>query len=345
MRGLGSAVVTVTAAVWCIGVCAAQADTWVPQSPPSSNALVGGLSGVSCTRRDACEAVGGFLPLAIRWNGTEWTAQSTADSIGTLNAVSCARVNACLAIGADPVGVPIAARWDGLAWQSVPLPAGAGNTAISCPTGTFCMAVGGDATESWDGTAWTSQPLPDVISPYQLSGISCTSPRACIAVGGIVVERWNGVRWSRQASPPEGGLYAVSCRSATWCMAVGGIHSVAYAARWNGRRWHTVRTQPPPPQLDPSTPSGSLDSVSCRGSFCIAAGTRIVEGFAPLLAVFAERWTGSEFRLTAPPFGEGGGSATAGNSLSCPTWGSCELVARAEGLGTRTAPLAAAYSG
>jgi hypothetical protein len=341
MRKVACTVLAVSVVVLCIGAGAAQAGGWAQQSPPNVNLLVGGLSGVSCTSPGACEAVGPSL--AARWNGTEWTAQSLPNSIGGLNAVSCARADVCVAVGTDTAGGPIAARWDGSAWTAVPLPGG-GNLAISCPTATFCMAVGGNAAESWDGTTWTPRPLAEVTTSDYLTSVSCTSPRACITVGGFVVERWNGARWASEPSPPDGFLNAVSCRSATWCIAVGGVGTGPYAARWNGRRWDSVRTQPPPPPLDdPRIPAGALDSVSCHGSFCVAAGTRIVYGSGPLLAAFAERWTGSEFRRTPPPLGDGGGSVLAANGLSCPTTGRCEAVGTQQDFSTRTASLAAEY--
>lgn len=88
-------------------------SAWAIQSTPG---LTGGqsyanlLEGVSCTSATACTAVGysaGPVPvtLAMRWNGTSWTLQPTADptdaqsSDRQLEGVSCLSATACRAVG------------------------------------------------------------------------------------------------------------------------------------------------------------------------------------------------------------------------------------------------------
>ena len=109
-------------------------------------------------RAKACTAVGEYvqpgrvLPLAERWNGTNWSVQRTAAPGGAtssgLTSVSCVAARACVAVG------------------------------FSTRTATKAIA------ESWNGRAWALQPVGQVSSPFSdLLSVSCNSAVACVAVG------------------------------------------------------------------------------------------------------------------------------------------------------------------
>jgi hypothetical protein len=183
--------------------------------------------------------------LTEHWNGTAWSlvATPTASSgvptwipgslssriVGfgaTMNDVSCVRGGACMAVGNGKYdGVPsmgdqlggsraLTQRWNGTAWADVGTPALAGANitdllALSCTSGSWCMAVGYSAprdkashamAEQWNGTTWTIVPVP---SPFgsTLTGVSCVTPADCWARGmmsgnGSFLAHWNGSRWS-----------------------------------------------------------------------------------------------------------------------------------------------------
>src|SRR5215469_2325735 len=153
-------------------------------------------------------------------------------------------------------------------WLQKPTPPPSGATiwslsAVSCPLGTWCMAVG--ATDSHllaetrtNGT-WTIVTIPDP-GGGQLAGLSCTSPTFCEAVGSsssggvtvILAETWNGSSWSIQSTPNPSGaadsqFNAVACRSASSCEAVGqfttgGGATQTLAEVWNGSSWNPQTT-------------------------------------------------------------------------------------------------------
>ncbi|MGA2928769.1 MAG: hypothetical protein ABSG43_22820, partial [Solirubrobacteraceae bacterium] len=113
------------------------------------------LRGVRCAGSTTCTAVGCFInaagqdvTLAVHWNGTNWTIQSTPNPAGTvssqLDAVTCTSSDACDAVGTFLVSAryqAFAEQWNGEAWsiESVATPAGATGSsldAISCASST-----------------------------------------------------------------------------------------------------------------------------------------------------------------------------------------------------------------
>jgi hypothetical protein len=127
---------------------------------PSGSTGSGYLGGVSCTAAAACTAAGDYfngsdqVTLAERWNGTTWTQQSTPSVIGAnvtdLSGVSCASASACVTVGAstrhDRTRMK-AEHWTSSVWYlaSPPEPDASVEDAlasVSCPTTTYCIAVG-----------------------------------------------------------------------------------------------------------------------------------------------------------------------------------------------------------
>ncbi len=133
----------------------------------------GALNSVSCTAANACTAVG-FLErsidgyynattLADRWNGAEWSVQTTYPSQqgGSLGAVSCTSSSDCTAVGyfRDETAQSSAAealgeRWNGATWTALEL--------------TGLPAASGMWRENW------------------LHALSCAEPGACVAVGDTI---------------------------------------------------------------------------------------------------------------------------------------------------------------
>jgi hypothetical protein len=228
------------------------------------------------------------------------------------------------------VSVPAAsaASWTVQKTQQPPLSAVSGSAyavfnAVSCPSTTFCIAVGdyssagGGRTlaERWNGTTWAVQNTLNyqpVVSDV-LDAVSCASPTACMAVGNYhtssayaspslpLAEFWDGTSWTLEPVPNPASSYltqlrGVSCSSATACTAVGlypsGDNQVPLVETWDGSRWQI--------QAAPAASSGSsvLNSVSCvSSSACIAVGDdEILQ-----LSTFAERWDGTSWTPQTPP--------------------------------------------
>ncbi len=208
-------------ATWCVGVGWHQGltrdvplvETWngrawslatVPATTGQDQ-----LTGVSCTSRSFCAAVGfeGAQTLALTTSGGRWTivaSPSPAGADDVLNAVACASATSCVAVG---------------------------STQSSAPTNPESPLV-----ESFDGTAWAVAVSPTVPAQGTLSGVDCTAPEACVAVGAkqaagsltttTFAARLHLGAWTVNGSPNVPGwlddaLVAVSCTTATSCEAVG----------------------------------------------------------------------------------------------------------------------------
>jgi hypothetical protein len=132
-----------TSACAGVGIAAGQdplAEHWdgtnwtirhMPFPAGSSNAQPGA---VSCTSPASCTAVGLYymsqqdqtLPLAERWDGTNWAVQPVPLPAGAfeaiLNGVSCPTATDCTAVGDYNVsttgGVPFAEQWNGSTWTA-----------------------------------------------------------------------------------------------------------------------------------------------------------------------------------------------------------------------------------
>lgn len=322
----------------------------------------GALADVSCGSLTACVAVGYGTPgvevegastaLAQRWNGTRWLTQNAADQTApastSLSGVACATPSACTAVGHYINGLgqsqPVAERWGGTDWtlQSTPaLPSCATGTmcqltAVSCPTASMCVAVGGESygplVEVWSGGSWTIQTIPtqpgsDVGA---LTGVSCASPIACIGVGSSgLVARFDGSGWSVQdaTEPPGGtvGFNAVSCTSSDACTAAGVFTSAGPAPfvtqplveRWDGSNW-TIENTPSPAN------SGAFTGISCASAeACTAVGNALC-CVLPSSAPVAESWDGSNWTVENIPDPSTGQNSLGG--VSCASATACTAV-------------------
>ena len=166
------------------GSALASTPTWTLVSSPNVNGVPQDnfLGGVSCVGTSFCVAVGYISgtstdkTLIQKWNGTSWaTLSSPHPGTGSfLNAVSCASTSFCMAVGNYGTGTAsptLVEKWNGSKWSMVTspnpgTPAANGLTGVSCPSATFCLAVGvghtgaseGTFADKWNGTTWTLVP-------------------------------------------------------------------------------------------------------------------------------------------------------------------------------------------
>lgn len=267
---------------------------------------------------------------------TSWTVVPVAGaaSYTEMASVSCASSRVCEAVGARYGGSttsrPYAASWNGTGWTSgyAPMPNGAAAaelTSLSCPTTSYCAAVGrsrgGDGAyapllEEWTSGAWhvgslpaEEPPLPDVA----LSSISCSSATSCLVVGeeasnpfGLetftaLAYQWNGTQWSRITAAPGAGtqtnLESVSCSAPDACTAVGDAgasNASAIAERWDGSAWTAER--PPAPTGFLKGHSSFLSGVSCPSrSLCVAVGGALLGGADGSFDALQGAWHGSSW--------------------------------------------------
>lgn len=313
--------------------------SWSIQTTPNpTGAKSSRLTFGSCSASNACTSVGSYVnssgtrvPLAERWSGSAWSAQTPPSPGGAtssdLPGVSCTTSTSCAAAGfyneSGGARHALAEAWNGSEWtlQTTASPSGATSTelsAISCTSSTACTAVGHYTTstssvtlaERWDGTSWTAQttPNPSGASESSLLGVSCTSSTACTATGyyyssGVrltLAESWNGTAWSIQSTPNRTGatgniLLGVSCTSSSACTAVGGDFPSSGPQETLVERWNgsawTIQTS----QNPSGTEASVLHGVSClSATVCTAVGDYVKAGVNVTLA---EVWNSSSWSL------------------------------------------------
>jgi sugar lactone lactonase YvrE len=239
-----------------------EGSTWTrtdaPLAVPSGGTLKT-ASGVSCTAKATCTAVGTYLdgsgstkPLVERSSGfvPSWSVQSTASMVGEAKDVSCVSSTECVWVGwklKEFNSQPVAELWNGEKWTALsPVsPAGATRATleqVSCNAANSCTALGatldaeGKAKEAfaehWNGSTW-SLSSSGLKGSLPLGDLNCTGSAACIAVGAesskTLAQFWNGSSWSVQTTfSPEGktsSLGGISCISSAVCTAVGAAAS------------------------------------------------------------------------------------------------------------------------
>jgi hypothetical protein len=147
-------------------------STWTAQKPANpSGQESNSVNSVACTDVDACMLAGNWTSnfperLAEYWDGTSWSRQRlphpAKSETSTLSGASCAASNSCTVVGQagdnsnDYPSSPVAFTWNGTSWQldTVPNPADSSSSlaAVSCVTGTDCVAVGASYTSSLGAT-------------------------------------------------------------------------------------------------------------------------------------------------------------------------------------------------
>jgi eukaryotic-like serine/threonine-protein kinase len=189
--------------------------TWTPVPTPTSILL----QGVAAISADDAWAVGsaydaathGTTTLTLHWNGTTWARVPSPDGAGRTNeltTVVAAPDGTVWALGTSQTTTgfppPILMRWNGSAWQTVPVPAGASLSSVAATSG---------------GLAWAS---------------GCTVDKAADTCGGSLMLRWNGTSLVRVPTPARGPLFGVFAFSATDALALG---DEGITMRWNGKTW------------------------------------------------------------------------------------------------------------
>jgi hypothetical protein len=304
-----------------------------------------------------------------------WTFQPVPAPAGsefpTLEGVSCPSADSCTAVGAAEVngtGEAVADSWNGSAWSSQttsPLPphrSASGLNGVSCPSATYCVAVGGTSSRSfsyplaevWNGSTWTSMTVPaPITSPARsttLASVSCVSAADCTAVASVKIstsqtdyafESWNGSTWSVQGIVSNATVgNTISCPTTAGCYVNElGVDS-GQAGFWNGS---TLTSAPI------ATPAGGsepiLQAVTCTGATnCIAVGAYAPAGGGANNALLEESWNGSTWSVqpTHTPASYHGGALT---SVSCASAAYCTATGSLTNSGGKSQLMALHWSG
>ena len=245
------------------------------------------LQSIDCPAANDCWAVGKLetmvttsasivpthsKPFVVHWNGEAWQPMTSlgqelspmTESI--LFDVSCLSATECIAVGQQFARFEynflegadartLIARWDGVAWTSVPSPNVGPHInqlyAVSC-IAPECWAVGNYYLDyPYSGSprqaplalhmdaagTWQVADLPTNARP--LSGVDCVATDDCWAVGSppslesptkTTTTHWDGTEWTIASSPSKlnnkgeptaNNLRGLACASSTDCWAVG----------------------------------------------------------------------------------------------------------------------------
>jgi hypothetical protein len=293
----------------------------------------GSLNGVSCATTSFCVAVGasanlGGVASTSTDGGATWKQGAMAAGEPVLNAVDCSSTSNCVAVGQ---GAAVRSIDGGVTWISTSLPTA--NTTllgVSCATTTSCVSVGvapgdhgplsGELLFSTDGGAtWSAAAVPAAAGAQ--GSVACPTSTLCVSVGATILVSGDGGRsWTERAAlGGTGVLRSVSCASATRCVAIGpnpsGAQDLQAAAfevltTDGGATWTAVGVPPA---------SASLQTISCAGGTCEAAGASYQGATALFLTTIdgGITWT-NDLTLAA--------SLDAVSGVSCASPTSCVLV-------------------
>lgn len=247
---------------------------------------------ISCGAPGFCVAIGAaeysrVSIVQVLRNGL-WANVTSLPAADQIDNISCAAANICEGLGIDTSttpATPLAFSYAKGAWSWKTLTGEAADlTDLSCPTSTYCGAIGLTNSEDvvsgslTDGT-WsaTDRGFEGVSSVYN---ISCPSTTYCASLGvtagstgniNVMFQATNGV--VTEATAPAGSLNGMACPAASRCFAAG-ISPAGTEAVWSFKNgvWSSM-PQPVlsvPPPIEPSV----LSSVSCTSvSHCVAVGS------------------------------------------------------------------------
>jgi hypothetical protein len=318
--------------------------------------LANRVNGVGCASASECLAVGysGTAAKVEVWGESPifgWT-QGNAVSVpavegaseAKLTRVACSSSSACTAVGSyvkegktKTLAIRLT-RKEEFTWSAAlqtaanPASGNASLSDVSCPSSTYCTAVGGNEgkafIESWNGSTWSlgSLPSPEGAKSTYLQGVSCTSASACTAAGSYISEVE-----VKEGGKPTGAFEEVK---------------KPLALRWNGSSW-SIQTTPAP---SPDTHWALLNDVSCTGSnACTAVGSFASKRESPFgyylspseEKTLAMSWNGSEWSIQSSPNPEGKTFSVL-SAVSCPAQTFCAGVGSGK-KGSETATLGVGY--
>ena len=295
------------------------------------------ITSMSCASASSCAAIGAYTnsqgnaSMLLTRLGGSWTTSLVPLPAGVsavwteAESVSCGSPSYCVAVGryytpnTDTYGA-LLLTWMGGSWQATqaPLPGNAEDPSyanlksVSCPSASYCVAVGYYTDTSglgegllltWLGGSWSAAeaPLPgNVVGPGidldhgGADAVSCASSTSCAAVGyymdtsrvsqGLLLTMLKGSWTAAEAALPGNAagnpyvqLTELSCDSAAACVAEGTYQDASNRSdtlllTWSGGSWESAQT--PLPADASSDSSVTITGLSCASaSLCFAAGS------------------------------------------------------------------------
>lgn len=256
---------------------------WSSQVIPTA---VGYLSGIGCSDRRHCTAVGqagqssngpGAI-ITTSDGGAIWTQQSVPAGLSDVTAVSCLADGRCTALGTVPGGVAaLVSPGSGSPWlRQGTLPAAvSGATSISCTDVLHCWVaarttvdlshVAGTVDVTLDGGAtWTALPVPAGIG--NLDGVSCLDGSTTSTSSTQGTATSTTVPTTTPLGVPGVACVVVGTTGTTLNGARTG-HGIVLTTSSGGAEWSS----------QPATPlAAALTGVSCTApGSCVAVGSTV----------------------------------------------------------------------
>jgi len=199
---------------------------------------------------------------------------------------------------------------------------------LSCPSASFCAAVGGRShgyALTYNGSTWSAP--KEIDSNGTMQSVSCVSSRFCVALSQHGRESaastyavvYDGAAWSAPVEvDPKTVMSSVSCVSESFCVAVGGQKAAIY----DGISWVA------PTEV---YAEANLKAVSCpSSSFCVAVAEHHIPAWSEAYAFTYDDGVWSA--PTAIPRAPDRGGFNVG-SISCSSSSFCAAGALFEGAG------------
>jgi hypothetical protein len=293
---------------------------WTNQVVP---ATVGYLSGISCSDRHRCTAVGQTSAgqaaiISTADGGSSWVLQTVPAGILDITTVSCRPDDACVAVGSTTGGlVSLGSASPASGWvQQAALPTTiSGATDLSCTDATDCWVTGFSSVDvdhasgvvvlTTDGGAtWSTVVTPPGIG--YLSGVSCL-PGSATADGAL------------PTTPTTTTPTTVATSTTTAPSAAGATTSSTPTTTTTTPAPTTTAVTTPPP---PTTPVVGLAGGHCTVVGTTAttlSGSRTGHGLVLTTANGGATWTSQSITTSAASL----------RDVSCPAIGSCVAVGSA----------------
>jgi Tfp pilus assembly protein PilX len=238
--------------------------TWAAYSSLTATCNTQSLNAVSAVSSQEAFAVGNtFLPTGcgsgsasltiLRWNGTAWSALTTAttpsipaaaatnqnlNDVKTLDTNGTGKANLGFAVGA----AGFILQYNGTSWVKVTSPTTQALNAVYMISTTEAWAVGAAGVIlKWNGTSWSSFTSPTTTALNSIKMIDSngngTADVGCAVGNTGVVAIYNGTSWALQ-SPGGGNLFDCVVFNANDIYAVGAAGRIVH---WDGTgTWTTV---------------------------------------------------------------------------------------------------------
>jgi photosystem II stability/assembly factor-like uncharacterized protein len=345
------------------GVAEAAAPTYRASGavPPASLGMP--LKSVVCSTPRNCVSIGTPIngstldPIAVRTTdgGAHWASTRRLRGIKDLDALACGSTQSCLVVGANPQGndergASIRTDDGGQKWSVDPaLPRAVGElVGLSCPSKTFCMAVGRTASDATavalttnnTGRTWSIVAVPK--GQEDLDLVSCTTRHFCVAEGdkeailgdpsggsrlNIITTSDGGSTWNQRTllsyhNAPAGIPYfsGLTCVAPATCVLVG----VSTVPDGSGSGMIALSTDRGTSWNFQAVPPGTigLSAVSCGSATrCVVAGGGFGSRGGSIQELLSTNDAGHTWiSRTVPP------TALGLDGVSCPSATSCVAV-------------------